>query len=142
MIRPVNYKLLNFRDSYDTNYVHPEFKPYHQRETHPENIKTGHLIANQVRKDKSYDFKPLGRTQVCPANFVAEADTSSGRNIVKCVYDRSKEVDQLSRAKTQITTPSSTFEMRSVDSSKPGAYKTFYKGKNACTTQKYVMHFQ
>lgn len=134
MIKPVNYKNLDFSKSYNPKYIHPEFKPYATRK---ETIDTINLIPEQIRKNKSFDFKPLGHTQTCPANFTAITDTSSGRNVIKCIYDRSKEVDRIQEAYKVKETPQSTFDMRSIDHNTLGGYLIFYKSKNAHTTQKY-----
>jgi hypothetical protein len=130
MLKPVKYKNLDFSKTYSANYIHPEFDYNTPRDT-------SHLIPEQVRKNKSYDFKPLGHTQVCPANFKAIPDTSSGRNVIKCVYDRTKEVRREEQSIVQIPTPSSTFDMRSNNPNGVG-YSVFYKSKNANTTQKYI----
>lgn len=149
MIRPVNAELINLNLTYKPGYIHPEFKPYIDRQNNKGAspfIGTSHLDQTQLRKGKSYDFKPLGLSTrgggFCPANFTKVLDDKNEmgyerkRNVYKCVYDRTKEVDRTKEARVQKQTPPSTFDARSVNPY-TGEYDVYYKSKNACTTQKY-----
>lgn len=145
MIRPVNAELVNLNLTYKPGYIHPEFRPYVEKKKRYDGI--GIVVGDdptQIRTNKSYDFKPLGTnaTAMCPANFTKVLDDKNEygyerkRNIYKCVYDRTKEVDRTKEARVQKDTPVSSFNMRSVNPY-TGEYDIYFKSKNACTTQKY-----
>jgi hypothetical protein len=156
MIRPVNAEKINLNLTYKPGYIHPEFKPYVDRQNNggkseflddvDGSASGGNVDPTQIRKNKSYDFKPLGLTRgggFCPANFTKVLDDKNSfgyerkRNTYKCVYDRTKEVDRTKEARVEKPTPTSSFDMRSVNPY-TGNYDIYFKSKNAQTTQKYM----
>ena len=154
MIRPVNAEKINLNLAYKSGYIHPEFAPYEEKKKLSSQELTEGLDQTQVRKNKSYDFKPIGNAKTgafCPVNFKMVPDeeyfgkTSNSkrsgyvekRNAYICVYDRSKEVDRKKEARVQKLTPQSSFDMRSLNPY-TGEYDIYFKSKNAETTQRYA----